>query len=85
MKDSSVGIKGKRVLECLTLVIIFVFVISVAMAVPIASLLHVIYSMICAAALNKISVLLLASVCPECEKLRSVFHTSNTFRIPFPK
>jgi hypothetical protein len=70
MKVSSVVIRADRVLESLTSVIVPVYVMSAVIAVP--RVLHVIAHTICAAALNKIAVLLLrplemTSVCPACE------------------
>jgi hypothetical protein len=51
VKGSSVGIRGNRVLESLTSVNVFVYVMSAAIAVT--RLPRVIVYMICAATLNK--------------------------------
>jgi hypothetical protein len=59
MKDSSLGIWANRVLESLTCLIVFVYVMSAAISV--SRFPHVIVYMICAAALKKIAVLLLQS------------------------
>jgi hypothetical protein len=63
MKGSSVDIRANSVLESLTYVTVFVCVIPASIAVPDGDILarfpHVIVYMICAAALNKIAVLLL--------------------------